>query len=496
MAIILRIISADGRRVIEKTLPALPANIKVPVGARVEVEDKDSGVVKSLPRYINEMSDEAYEEKADDTDGPVGPPEVTIESVPDWGMAEAWLETVGQDVEAEPARSTRYYDSPYDDEGTSVMGFDGNTLLIGGLVGGAIGAGALLLTDSDGPSDTVPPVAPSGLALAAEDDTGAEDDDSITTQTEDLTITGTAEAGARVELFEGEESLGTTTADETGNFSFDLDLDEGVHRFTAVATDAAGNVSAPSAVFAMFVDLTPPAAATNLDLAAADDTGASQTDNITSRTTGLTISGSAGANASVELFDGETSLGTVTAGADGRFTLDVSLAPGVHQVTAVVTDVAGNEGEASAPLTITVDTTAPAVPPLPDLAAEDDTGSSNTDNITLQTEDLTIQGTVEPGAFVQVFDNGTAVGNGVAGLNGAYSIDIDLDVGDHTITVRASDEAGNISAFSQPLLIQVFPSAASMMAPQLATVVDTSFSADLIDSDPGLDGAAAFGSFG
>ncbi|MFO0111645.1 MAG: hypothetical protein ACK519_04260, partial [Sphingomonadaceae bacterium] len=57
----------------------------------------------------------------------------------------------------------------------------------------------------------------------------------------------------------------------------------------------------------------PPPAPTALDLAAADDTGASNSDNVTSQTSALTITGQAEANARVELFDGTTSIGTTTA---------------------------------------------------------------------------------------------------------------------------------------------------------------------------------------
>jgi hypothetical protein len=47
-----------------------------------------------------------------------------------------------------------------------------------------------------------------------------------------------------------------------------------------------------------------------LDLADEDDSGSSNSDNLTKETSGLTISGTAEANATVELFNGTTSLGT------------------------------------------------------------------------------------------------------------------------------------------------------------------------------------------
>ena len=67
-----------------------------------------------------------------------------------------------------------------------------------------------------------------------------------------------------------------------------------------------------------------------LDLAAADDTGSSDSDNVTSQSSGLTITGQAESNALVELFDGSTSLGTTDADASGAFSLDVTLAAGAR----------------------------------------------------------------------------------------------------------------------------------------------------------------------
>jgi hypothetical protein len=85
-------------------------------------------------------------------------------------------------------------------------------------------------------------------------------------------------------------------------------------------------------------------------------------DNLTKETSGLTISGTAEANATVELFNGTTSVGTVTANSGGNFTLDIDLLAGsVHEITAQATDAAGNVSDVSAVLAITVDTGAPTI---------------------------------------------------------------------------------------------------------------------------------------
>ncbi|WP_253257915.1 Ig-like domain-containing protein, partial [Sphingobium sp. SA916] len=75
------------------------------------------------------------------------------------------------------------------------------------------------------------------------------------------TLSGTgAEANASISIYDGNILLGTATADASGNWSFTptTPLGEGLHSFTATATDAAGNVSLASAAYAVTIDLTVP----------------------------------------------------------------------------------------------------------------------------------------------------------------------------------------------------------------------------------------------
>ena len=329
----------------------------------------------------------------------------------------------------------------------------------GGKIGlGVLGAGALggLAVAFGGKGkDTTPPAAPTGLDLAVADDSGSNNADDVTNQTSALTITGQAEANARVELFDGTTSIGTTTASATGAFSLDVTLAAGARSITAKATDVAGNVGAASAVLAITVDGTPPAAPTALDLAAADDSGSNNADNVTNQTSALTITGQAEANARVELFDGTTSLGTTTANASGAFSLDVTLAAGPRSITAKATDAAGNVGAASAALAVTVDGTPPAAPTALDLAAADDSGSNNADNLTNQTSALTITGQAEANARVELFDGTTSLGTTTANASGAFSLDVTLAAGARSITAKATDVAGNVGAASAALPITV-----------------------------------------
>ncbi|WP_336951649.1 Ig-like domain-containing protein [Sphingobium aromaticivastans] len=142
-------------------------------------------------------------------------------------------------------------------------GAGGNGLAFG-ILGGLAAVGGIAAAAGGGggkAKDTSAPVAPTGLALAAADDTGSSSSDRITKQTSALTITGTAEAGATVTLRDGSTVLGTGTAGSSGAFSIDVSLSEGAHSITATATDAAGNAGTASSALAITVDTTAPTVA-------------------------------------------------------------------------------------------------------------------------------------------------------------------------------------------------------------------------------------------
>jgi subtilisin len=103
---------------------------------------------------------------------------------------------------------------------------------------------------------------------------------------------------------------------------------------------------------------------TTVDLAAASDTGASNTDNVTNDNT-PTFTGTAKANSTVKIYAGSTLVcETTTVDASGNYscTLSSALANGTHSITATATDAAGTTSPASAALNVTIDTAAPTVP--------------------------------------------------------------------------------------------------------------------------------------
>src|SRR5439155_24298882 len=76
-----------------------------------------------------------------------------------------------------------------------------------------------------------------------------------------LTISGTAEANSTVTVFQDGVSIGTATADGSGNWSkIDANtlVNGSTYQFTATATDAAANTSDIAGAYVATLDTGPP----------------------------------------------------------------------------------------------------------------------------------------------------------------------------------------------------------------------------------------------
>src|SRR5262249_31440531 len=154
------------------------------------------------------------------------------------------------------------------------------------------------------------------------------------------------------------------------------------------------------------------------------------------------------------VYDGTTAVGTGVADAGGAWSVTTSaLGSGARTLTARASNANGTS-PASGSLVVTIDTTAPATPSTPDMAAASDHGPSSTDNVTTPTFNGTLSG--GSGATVTLYDGANAVGSGVVNGSGAWSIvSSALSVGAHTITARATDVAGNVGVLSAGLAVTI-----------------------------------------
>jgi nitrous oxidase accessory protein NosD len=249
------------------------------------------------------------------------------------------------------------------------------------------------------------------------------------------TLTGAAEPGSTVQLFDGMTLVGTTVADGSGMWSIALGvLADGVHTFTAVATDLANNVSS-SAPLAVTID-TIGQPSSIPDMTSATDQGVSNSDNVTNDNT-PTFTGTAEAGAYVELLLNDTTVLASGIATGGTWTLTSGLAipNGSHNIKARVTDIAGNVSTSAALSPVIIDT----VPPL---------ANGGPDVIVGEGDSVTLTGTAS--------DAGSGVGSTlwqfVSSTNGQVVPDSPGTLtftpnspGQYTFNYVVTDVAGNVS---------------------------------------------------
>jgi large repetitive protein len=317
--------------------------------------------------------------------------------------------------------------------------------------GNAVNAGPVTAAAKDkdvGPAPpsaaTAPPAPPPTPTVSLAQDTGSSGNDLIT-KSGALNVSGVV-AGATVAY----------STDGGATWSSSLQPAEGVNTVLVRQTDAAGNSNPTTLSFTLDTHAAAPSVPVLVAMSDSFGPNGTNADNITKNTT-PTVSGSgAEAGATVTLYDtdGTTALGTATVDGSGNWTITSSnLADGDHSLTVKQTDIAGNTSAASGGLTVHIDTAA-ALPSAPDLAAASDSGKSSTDNITNDNTPTVSGSGAEAGATVTLYDSdGTKVlGTATADVSGKWTItSSSLADGDHSLTAKQTDIAGNTSTASAPL---------------------------------------------
>ncbi|MBX2825867.1 MAG: choice-of-anchor L domain-containing protein, partial [Gammaproteobacteria bacterium] len=288
----------------------------------------------------------------------------------------------------------------------------------------------------------------------------------------DITVSGTSvglEDGQQVTV--GIDSIDYVTTSSGGSWSIVLPAAAAqalpVNSIvTADATDVAGN-AATTATQALVHDLTPPVAPTvNVLLS----------NQVTPTITGtVTLSAGDVFTVTVDSVTYTEGLGDLTDNGDGTWTLVIpsALADNAYDVTAIVTDAAGNVSSEATSAELTVDTTAPADPTVPpNLRNADDSGTLNNDNITSDTSPRfnVPAGTATAGDAVTLYSDGVQIGTGVVAANGSFSVVTSgLAEGAQAITYALTDSAGNTSAVSPPL---TFTLDTTIAAPVITTPIE------------------------
>ena len=275
-------------------------------------------------------------------------------------------------------------------------------------------------------------------------------------------------------------------------------LSDGTWTVSASVTDAAGNTGPSTGSLSMSIDATPPTTPSGVDLAAASDTGASNTDNNTNDTT-PTMSATGGANGdtmTISATNGTTTVScTYVIGVATNCTLP-TLTDGTWNISSTLTDPAGNTSTSSTALPITLDTTPPSAPTGVDLAASSDTGASDTDNNTNDTTPtMSATGGANGDTMTISATNGTTTVSCTYVIGSATNCTLPtLTDGTWNISATLTDTSGNSSPASGALALTIDTLPSSSLADtQLQITTGTNSLTGRIRFAPnaGVHGAAA-----
>ncbi|MBN2293997.1 MAG: hypothetical protein JXM70_16340 [Pirellulales bacterium] len=229
--------------------------------------------------------------------------------------------------------------------------------------------------------------------------------------------------------------LTANDGEENDWFGYGVSIDGETAIIGAYGDDDSGDASGSAYLFGPVFPL---------DLWATSDTGASDTDNITSDNT-PTFETKAAPYFRVYR-DGVKISGDYEDGA--IYTAPVQ-PDGTYEYTVVAVDAAGNESDPSIALNVTIDTENPDVPAAPDLAYSSDRGVSSTDDIT---SDSTPTFTATGSPYFRLFRDGVQISGDFESGSATATLQSD---GTCDYSITAVDAAGNVSGQSAPLSVTV-----------------------------------------
>ncbi|WP_190284765.1 Ig-like domain-containing protein [Bacillus sp. S3] len=225
----------------------------------------------------------------------------------------------------------------------------------------------------------------------------------------DSAVTGSAEAGSKVEVKVAESVIGFATTGTDGKFSVTIPVQKAGVELVVTATDKDGNVSEVTMV--VVKDVTSPAKPVVNEVTDKDSA----------------VTGSAEAGSKVEVKVAGSVIGFATAGTNGKFSVTIPVQKAGIELVVTAADIAGNVSDA---VTVVVkDVTAPAKPFVNEV----------------NDKDTIVSGQAEAGSKVEVVAYGAMIGSGTAGNDGIFTVSIPMQTEETELLITATDKSGNMS---------------------------------------------------
>ncbi|WP_161568896.1 Ig-like domain-containing protein [Exiguobacterium sp. SL-9] len=230
------------------------------------------------------------------------------------------------------------------------------------------------------------------------------------------TVSGKAEPASTVTVKAGTTLLGQVTTSEDGTYTVTIGKQKAGTVLVIASTDAAGNVS--PIVETTVMDKTAPVAPIVSEV----------TDQ------SLEVKGTAEADTTIVVKVGATELGKATVSKEGAFRLAIPKQATNTRLRVTSIDRAGNVSPAVE--VVVLDRTAPSIPTVQEVSDQM----------------VTVSGTAEANARIQIKRGSNEIGTGTVQSNGTFQVSIVKQAAGTVLTVTAIDGAGNTS---QPLSVLV-----------------------------------------
>ncbi len=293
-------------------------------------------------------------------------------------------------------------------------------------------------------------------------------------------LSGVAEPGTIVTLYDNGEEIGSVVADKMGAWSITPELADGEHKLTVMAKDKVGHESPISDAFNLTIAdgvvtqaVNEAVSETPAESASVDAAALTGKPVKTINTKVITIGGTnAEPNALVQIVIDDT-VYTTRADASGKWQFDSpELKEGLHVAGIRYLDRAGNWGP-STPLIYNIDTSAPEAPQI--MRVIDNEGSADTyltpGNYT-NDKTPTLYGVAQPDSVVKIYDiRSNVIGSVKAGADGRWSFTPELTTdGTHVFSASYTDRFGAESPRSDNFALTLDSSVPG--APSLNEVMD------------------------
>jgi large repetitive protein len=247
-----------------------------------------------------------------------------------------------------------------------------------------------------------------------------------------IVISGTGQPEYEVAIDVNGEQAASTTVEENGAWSADVDAGSETAEISVRMLNPAGElVEEVAAGEVAAVESIPPSIdMPDEDLQAGD----------------VTLSGSGEPGTTVALSIGGDEIGTAVVGEDGAWTANVTLPAGSYDIEAAALDESGDAGDGVVSVSLTV---AEAEPPSFEI------GPFALPSFSALTGSLALDGAAEPGSRVAAIVDDEVVSEAVAGSDGRWQLRAPVPAGEHNLAFGRLNEDGDTVSVSDTTTIDL-----------------------------------------